>query len=80
MEYIFVACESIVGSIKITSPVTGNEWVVSSQGTWIPDEFERNERFLLLPLQRYCFKERRMVDTKIYLTNPSWAQMDSMPT
>lgn len=80
MNYILVATESVAGSIKITGPITGKDWLVTPQGTWIADEFERNDKQLLnLGLTRYCRRLRKQIETKIFLIEPSFQQMESMP-
>lgn len=79
LDYIFVATDSQTGSKIIKGPKTGIDWLVSSTGNWIADEFERNERTLMLEVERYCFKERRMIKTKIFLLTPDWRQMEACP-
>ena len=79
MDYIFVACESIIGSKVIKGPITGNEWLITPQGNWIADEFERTDKYLKLDIKRWCSRTRSLVDTKIYLVEPSFDQMESMP-
>lgn len=80
MDYIFVATDSQTGSKIIKGPITGKDWLVTPQGNWILDEFERDERVLKLEVERYCFRLRSMIKTKIYLTTPSFDQMELMPT
>lgn len=79
MNYILVATEAIAGDKILKGPITGKDWLITSKGNWIADEFPRNERFLDVEVYRYCFKERQNVLTKIFLVEPSWAQMESMP-
>jgi len=78
-DYIFVASEPQAGSKIITSPLTGKEWLVTAQGNWIADEFERDDKCLKITIPRYCFKTRSTIETKIYLTNPSFRQLENMP-
>lgn len=81
MNYIFVATETAVGEKVIIGPKTGKRWQVTPQGSWVLDEFERTERYLLgLDITRYCSKTRSMIETKIYLVDPSFDQMETMPT
>lgn len=80
MNYILVATDSQTGNKIIKGPTTGKDWLVTPQGSWIADEFARNDRVLDVDVYRYCFKEQQMVKTKIYLLSPSWEQLESMPT
>lgn len=79
LNHIFVATDSQTGSKMIKGPKTGIDWIVTPYGTWIADEFERNDRTLNLEVERYCFKERRMIKTKIFLLTPDWRQMEQCP-
>ena len=79
MEYIFVATESIAGSRVIKGPVTNKEWLVTPQGNWIADEFDRTDKWLNLGLTRYCTRVQNFVETKIFLIDQSYEQMMSMP-
>lgn len=80
MEYIFVSTDSQTGSKLIKGPITGRDWIVTSQGVWIADEFDRTDKVLNVELYRYCTRLGQMVRTYIYLQNPSWEQMEQMPT
>lgn len=80
MDYIFVATESIVGDKILKGPITGKDWLVTSKGNWIVDEFPRDDKFLHIEVYRYCFKTRSNVLTKIFLVEPSWAQMEELPS
>lgn len=79
MNYILVATESRVGNITITGPITGKHWVVTPKGSWIADEFERDDKVLHLDLKRFCKKQNRFIPTKIFLIEPSYKQMESIP-
>lgn len=79
MDYILVATDSATGSRIIKGPITGKDWAVTTQGSWIADEFERDERSLKLEVERYCFKQRQTIKTKIFLVSPSFRQMEEMP-
>jgi hypothetical protein len=79
MNYIFVATESIAGSKTIVGPITGKTWLVTPQGNWIADEFDRTDRWLNLNLTRWCSRVQKFVETKIFLIDPSFDQMMSMP-
>ena len=79
MDYIFVATESQAGSKVIKGPITGIDWLVTAQGNWIADEFDRNDKTLDIELYRYCKRLGHNVRTFIYLTSPSWQQMENMP-
>lgn len=80
MDYIFVATDSQAGSKVIHGPITGKDWLVTPQGSWIADEFDRTDKVLNIELYRYCIRERQMIRTYIYLLNPSWRDMEQMPT
>ena len=79
MNYIFVATESIAGSKVIKGPVTNKDWLVTPQGNWILDEFDRTDKYLNLDLTRWCSRVQKFVETKIFLIDPSYEQMMSMP-
>lgn len=79
MQYILVATDSQTGNKIIKGPITGKDWLITPQGSWIADEFERDDRVLNVDVFRYCFKERSMVKTKIFILTPSWEQLESMP-
>lgn len=79
MNYIFVATESIAGSKVIKGPVTNKDWLVTPQGNWILDEFDRTDKYLNLDLTRWCSRVQQFVETKIFLIDPSYEQMMSMP-
>lgn len=80
MNYIFVAVDSQAGNRQITGPITRKSWLVKPQGSWIADEFERDDKALKLELERYCFRTRSMIKVKVYLVSPSYEQMEMMPT
>ena len=79
MDYIFVATESIAGSKVIKVPITKKDWLVTPQGNWIADEFDRTDKWLNLGLTRYCTRVQKFVETKIFLIDPSYEQMELMP-
>ncbi len=79
MDYIFVATESIAGTIHIKGPVSGKMWEVKPSGSWILDEFERDDKKLYLGLKRYCRRSKSMVDLLVFLTTPSSRQMMLIP-
>lgn len=80
MDYIFVACDSKFGSITLIGPISGRTWSITKQGSWILDEFPRNEKFLDIECERYCFRTRRMIKQKpIFLSTPDFDQLMSMP-
>ena len=79
MNYILVATEPIVGSRIIKGPITGKDWLITPQGNWVADEFERTDRFLNLEIERYCQRTHSIVKTKIFLVSPSYQQMEQMP-
>jgi hypothetical protein len=79
MNYILVATNSRTGNKILKGPITGKEWLVTPQGSWIADEFERDEKQLKLEVTRYCFKARQTVKEKISLISPSYDQMEAMP-
>ena len=79
MNYIFVATNSRTGNKILKGPITGKEWLVTPQGSWIADEFERDDKSLKQEIRRYCFRTRQMVMEKISLINPSYDQMELMP-
>jgi hypothetical protein len=80
MEYIFVAIEPAAGSRVIKGPISGRDWLITPQGSWILDEFERDDRVLNVELYRYCTRSRSDVKVVVYLTVPSFDQMEQMPT
>lgn len=80
MNYIFVSTESIAGNKIIKGPITGKDWLITAQGVWIADEFDRTDKVLNIELYRYCMRQGQMVRTYIYLQNPSYEQMEQMPT
>lgn len=79
MDKILVATESVAGNKIIKGPVTGIEYEITPSGTWIADEFPRTDKILDIELFRFCFRTRTLVQTKIFILEPSWMQMESMP-
>lgn len=80
MDYIFVAVPTRYGRVKIVGPITGIEWQIRPRGTWIADEFERDERTVNIEVTRYCFKSRSFIKEKpIFIARPSVKDLDEMP-
>lgn len=79
MDYIFVVTDPRVGNKVIRGPITGKDWLVTSHGSWIADEFPRDDRCLFLDIPRFCSRTQSVVNTKICMASPSWDQMEQMP-
>jgi hypothetical protein len=78
MEYIFVACQSRLGSVKLNGPKTGKDWIITRYGNWMAKD---DEELLDTQVQVWCFRQNKFITIKaIYETVPSSNQMELMPT
>lgn len=77
MGYLFVVCNSRLGSVKLVGPKTNKTWHISRFGDWIDEE---DEELLEVEVDSWCFRQNKMIRVRaVYETTPSEDQMRRMP-